>query len=1026
MTRRLARFGAPALLALAGLCLFPARSADAQYFGRNKVQYRDLRFEVIKTEHFDIYFYEEEREAAGHVARMAERWYTRISHFLDHQFTDRQPVILYASHPDFEQTNVLQGAIGEGTGGVTESLKRRVIMPIAGTLADTDHVLGHELVHAFQYDIAAQDQDQPGLSGMDQLPLWMVEGMAEYLSIGPVDPHTAMWIRDASRDEKLPGIDRLDDPQLFPYRWGQALWAYIAGRWGDSTVGTVFKEALAARSATTGIEQALLVSSEDLSRDWHAAIRAQYGPVLEATRSPSTYGRSLSGEPGPNTPMSVSPALSPDGRKVVYFSERGLFSIDLYLADVETGRVIRRLVNTATDRHFTSLQFISSAGSWHPAGHQFVFGAISDGQASLAVVDVDNGRLLRRRRFPELGEILNPSWSPDGRLVAFSATKGGFSDLFVYDLDLDTLRQITSDAFADLHPAWSPDGGRIVFATDRFSTDLSLLKAGRYGLAIADAATGRIEAVPTFDRGKSINPQWAPDGRHVVFLSDRTGLTNLYVVDVTSGRLTQLTDLNTGASGITPLSPALSTSIDARRLVFSAYDRGHLGVYVMEDPDLGGSSLASLPGDTAADVLPPAKRATSAVADLLADASTGLPATAGGPAEPYRSKLSLDYVGQPYVSAGVNQFGPTFGGGLSFLWSDTLGNHNLLAGIDLNTYGMKVSSIAKNTGGLLAYQNLTNRWNWGLSVQQSPYLSGGFLSGFTQVDGELAFAEQSIIQRQTYRSVGGAVAYPFSPTHRIELGGSFDQITFDQEVQTQLFSLATGRLISDRTETTSLADPLHLGTATIATVTDSSLFGATSPIAGRRSRFSLAPTAGSISFLGATADYRRYFMPVEFYTIAGRLMHIGRYGSGGEDSRLLPLFIGYPELVRGYSIGSFSAGECTATLTGSCAEFDRLLGSRMLIGNIEFRFPILRPFGVRSGMYGPVPIEVALFADSGVAWNRGERPDFLGGDRQAATSAGVTFRVNLFGFAIGQIDFVRPFQREQRGWLWAFSFTPGF
>jgi len=203
-----------------------------------------------------------------------------------------------------------------------------------------------------------------------------------------------------------------------------------------------------------------------------------------------------------------------------------------------------------------------------------VFGAIIDGQASLAVVDVDNGRLLRRRRFPELGEILNPSWSPDGRLVAFSATKGGFSDLFLYDLDRDTLRQITSDAFADLHPAWSPDGSRIAFATDRFSTDLSLLKAGRYGLAILDPATGRIEPVPTFDRGKSINPQWAPDGRHVVFLSDRTGLTNVYVVDVTSGRLTQLTDLNTGASGITPLSPALSTSIDARRLVFSAYDRG--------------------------------------------------------------------------------------------------------------------------------------------------------------------------------------------------------------------------------------------------------------------------------------------------------------------------------------------------------------------------------------------------------------------------------------------------------------------
>ena len=138
------------------LFLSTASPAHAQYFGRNKVQYKEFKFEVLKTEHFDIYFYEEERENAARVGRMAERWYARLSHVFEHQMRTRQPLVLYASHPDFEQTNVVGGMIGEGTGGVTEGLKRRVVLPLAGTLAETDHVLGHELVHAFQYDISAR------------------------------------------------------------------------------------------------------------------------------------------------------------------------------------------------------------------------------------------------------------------------------------------------------------------------------------------------------------------------------------------------------------------------------------------------------------------------------------------------------------------------------------------------------------------------------------------------------------------------------------------------------------------------------------------------------------------------------------------------------------------------------------------------------------------------------------------------------------------------------------------------------
>ena len=169
MMKSLTRGGLVAGLvcALALTLGLPAR-ADAQYFGRNKVQYDKFKFQILTTEHFDIYYYPEEADAAKQVGRMAERWYARLSKLLGTGLMGRQPVILYASHPDFEQTNVIEGQLSEGTGGVTEGAKRRVIMPMAASLADTDHVLGHELVHAFQYDILG-----PNAEG---LPLWFIEG----------------------------------------------------------------------------------------------------------------------------------------------------------------------------------------------------------------------------------------------------------------------------------------------------------------------------------------------------------------------------------------------------------------------------------------------------------------------------------------------------------------------------------------------------------------------------------------------------------------------------------------------------------------------------------------------------------------------------------------------------------------------------------------------------------------------------------------------------------------------------------
>src|SRR3954453_24001865 len=162
------------LLAVAVIVAAAAAPASAQYFGRSKVQYKRLDFQVLKTEHFDIYYYPSEREGIDIAARMAERWRARLERVLSHQLSGRQPLVLYASHPDFEQTNAIQGELGEGTGGVTEPVRRRIVLPLGGPLADTDHVIGHELVHAFQFDITRNPNAPAGETGANRLPLWFI------------------------------------------------------------------------------------------------------------------------------------------------------------------------------------------------------------------------------------------------------------------------------------------------------------------------------------------------------------------------------------------------------------------------------------------------------------------------------------------------------------------------------------------------------------------------------------------------------------------------------------------------------------------------------------------------------------------------------------------------------------------------------------------------------------------------------------------------------------------------------------
>ena len=191
---------------LAGLFVLalPVATARAQtgWFGTNKIQYRDFDWHVLKGAHVDVYYYPAEERIARMALAYAEESYDYLSRRFAHSVGFRVPLIVYASHSDFEQTNILPFVPPEGILGVTEYLKQRVAMPFRGSYAEFRHTLRHELVHVFQLSLAHRQFQLYPRSRSGGSPLWWSEGLAEYWS-SEQDSRDEMVVRDLTVSGRL-------------------------------------------------------------------------------------------------------------------------------------------------------------------------------------------------------------------------------------------------------------------------------------------------------------------------------------------------------------------------------------------------------------------------------------------------------------------------------------------------------------------------------------------------------------------------------------------------------------------------------------------------------------------------------------------------------------------------------------------------------------------------------------------------------------------------------------------------------
>ena len=1028
--------------------LLVAPAAQAQYFGRNKVQWEDFDFKVLQTEHFDIYYYDQEADVVQDVARMSERWYARLSRVFNHSFR-KKPIVLYANAADFHQTTTTGGMIGEGTGGFTDSFMNRVVLPLTGSYAENDHVLGHEMVHVFQYDIAANANQQRRRFALEALPLWIVEGMAEYLSKGRVDPLTSMWIRDATIHDRLPDLRELTrDPRYFPYRYGQAVMAYIGARFGDEAVVRYF---LAAGTVgiEDGVERAIGISHKQLFADWAASARELYDPVVTARtmdlgtpligRKPAPTPPRVEGQKKPRrsrrqTELNVGPALSPDGRYLAFLSARELFSIDLYLADAKTGNIIRKLVSSDRDPHFESLRFIESAGAWAPDNRRLAFVTFSKGDNFLSIVDIET-RDTKHIRVPGLESISNLAWSPDGATIALAGQTTGVSDLFLFDVASGQVRRLTNDKWADLQPSWSPDGKSLVFISDRGAESvLEQLRFTEMRLATIDVSTRQVRLLDAFRGALHINPQWAPDGASIYFIANPEGIPDVYRLGMPGGELSRVTSLDTGVAGITDMSPALTVAARSGDLAVSLYEDDNYNIYTLPPtaPGVVVTAPPALAENTAprGALLPPLRSTGSQITGYLMRPEEGLPPASEQFGErAYSPDLHLAYLGPPTLGVGVNEFGVGAGGSVTAFFSDILGEHNL--GFTFQGGGGSgTASLVDQLGGELFYLNQKHRLNWGADLLHIPSISGAvdYYRGPVDVDGQQIFADVYDQYRliQTVSDVSGLAQYPFSTTRRVEGAVGVQRYSLRQEVER---FVVQGDTVIDR-QRFDIGDAfiLNFSKASAAFVGDSSVYGFISPINGTRYRYEVEALRGDLNFQTALADWRKYFFarPVTF---AIRGMHFGRYGNGAEDVRLNDLYLGQGSIMRGYDPYSINPVECGTNANQTCPVIERLVGSRLVATSLEVRAPLLGTtgFGLIDAPF--VPTEIFAFADGGAAWFKGDKVNWSyetrTDERVPVFSVGLGLRILLSYIPI-EIYAAKPFQRPDEQIVYGFNIIPGW
>ena len=964
--RRRLRLRAGVMLAFAVMILAAGAVAHAQSFGRNKVQTRDLQWKVLTTPHFRIHHYQGAEELAVRASIIAERAYREYADRLDHELQTRVPFILYASHADFAQTNISDYLIGEGTGGFSEPLRNRMVLPYNGSHSEFVHVIRHELVHMFMFDAAFGSlKKSPAHLPLFSIPLWFAEGIAEWYSAG-WDPDADMYVRDATLHGYMWPLEQSGG--FMVYKQGQAVMRMISEVYGEEKVVELWRLLGRTRNMRRALDVALGLEMADFDRQFSRWLRQNYWTAYGSLEEPETIARRLTDHYEQQIGFNQRGAISPDGELIAFFSDRdGLPSV--YLMSALDGKVLRKLAQGNRSTRFESLHGFNSSISFSPDGAEVALIARSGGNETLHTFAVADGELTRSIRLG-LDVARSPAWSPDGDHIALVGTDRGRTDLYLADLTggdgsglaaaaparrLEggvTLIRMTDDIGDEGDPAWSPDGRRLAFTFDsRAELDFEFeigpdrerrLLWARFReavdadgggsptlLSLLDPFSGdRVDIPPR--PGQWRQPVWTGP-RELCVVDDRNGIANLARVelDSTGSSVADSRLLTNVVGGLS--RPAYAAGAD--RLVFTAFQIGGWDLYAV-DGYRGGWTTRAPAGELPAAVeFPSPTLVTRRTPPDPVDEPEKV-----GLVEPYRTRLSVD-VSQA-LGGGAVYFNSAVGLGMAnvITLSDLLADRRL--SFLLNFYGS-----LDNSDLAASYYHLKHRIDYGVGVF---HYKNYYNSAFTSV-GEL-LAEDTYFSERNY-GVFGIASYPLSTFRRIdfEVQALTSERTIFKPDADNFF------LVEEDKSTNRLLRP------SLSYVHDSAFYGSYGPITGSRLSLSFAPAipvgGSALDRRTVAVDWRRYWLPWRRNTFAMRFLGAD---SEGDDPRYFVL--GGPSTLRGFDYYDYE------TQTG-------LAGPRLAMLNLEYRLPLLDAliFGW-PGRWGLGPFGATLFFDLGAAWSGDLQP----------------------------------------------------
>jgi len=539
-------------------------------FGKNKVRYRDFHPLWMESEHLDILFELEFETLAEKAVVYLEEGYDHISSVMRHQLSEKPPIIIFKSHYDFQQTNIIQAFLPPGVAGFAEPLRYRIAIPFDGDLDNFRNVLVHELTHIFEYDILNRGPVRRITNPIANPPTWIMEGLAEYATEG-MNTIDEMVLRDAVLTDQLIPLEIMDSswnylPNPFlAYKQSHSIMEYIAANHGPEKIGRILRVWDSQTSTDRLLERLLDMDMQTLDERWQAYMRKKYWPLLVDRDYVSEFATRVVRADAVHSAY-AAPRWSLSGDMLVVLSTDGV-ETHVDIVRLRNGSLVERVTSGMRTADFDDLTFGPGTVAWAPDGHTIAFVAKKGPRDRILLWDMYDKRLKKSIDFSELEIIESLDWAPDSQRLAFVGTGSGQSDIYFVEVDDGDLTQITGTPQREDHPAWSPDGSQMAF---------SAKYRGQFDIRVHDLESGRSRPLitsPTDD----LWPQWLPEGNKILFVSTRERINDLFLFHLETGEEYRLTRTVSGV-----MSPALSP--DGKEIVLATYYHSRRELYRMDMP----------------------------------------------------------------------------------------------------------------------------------------------------------------------------------------------------------------------------------------------------------------------------------------------------------------------------------------------------------------------------------------------------------------------------------------------------------